>query len=210
VIRALNCASEALKAANTRAAQLEGIVARTAPIEAQLSEVRRAHNEAVGKWIADGCIGDRPVPSVEMVDLERRLGELSIDAAVNFEAARVKSERDEVRIEAQRVGEAVRALVVQRSEAVFVAAHEAARTHAEGFTAALNDALAFEATLRGLADELFRIGHSGREGSTVAMSVAGQIIELTTAAKRAAGVQPETASGQRLLRHLMTDARATL
>jgi hypothetical protein len=42
------------------------------------------------------------------------------------------------------------------------------------------------------------------------MRVAGQIVELTAAAKREAGVRFDTESGPRLLERLMTDARASL
>ena len=63
VIKALSKASEALQAANALAAQLDGIVATTVPIEARLCILRRAHDEAIGKWIAGGCVGKRAMAS---------------------------------------------------------------------------------------------------------------------------------------------------
>jgi hypothetical protein len=78
---ALVTARRELETAQAALARLEAPARLREEAAATLATLTTQHGEAVHLWYSAGCIGPRPEVPGEMIDAERRVGELSKDFA---------------------------------------------------------------------------------------------------------------------------------
>jgi hypothetical protein len=177
------------------------VIAEAARLEAELAALQAADQERLGTWLAAGGDGRRPEPSPAKIAAEKRLEEAAGDVA----AARAALPAAEQAF--QHCAERVRGLQVDRDEAVYGAAIEAARGFADTYRTALITALEHEAVLQGLRNEL--LVRSNRADSAPGSSnAAARIGDVIAEAKRSAAVRHNPEDGRRLLAALLSDAYA--
>jgi hypothetical protein len=206
---ALRAAIGVLKVATDQAAaaaapvnRLEQAVRAATAADASLKVLREEGQRQVADWIVGGCVAERPLPTVELIEAERRYALTLADA----EAARSSlAPLSDVLVAAN---EQVRVAHHRRDEAAYLCALAIARARCTKLHARINDVLTVEAEIRSIADELTRLGNRGGDSGHVALSAAVEIRELILHTKRSAGMLPNLAAGPRLLRRLVTDATA--
>ena len=105
--------------------------------------------------------------------------------------------------------ERVREAGLKRDEALVNTAVEAATEYARSWLEALNVALKFEATVRGLAVALMTLGNR-TGGCPAALSAAAVVGELVRTTRQTSAVAQDFESGRRLLERLADDPAAAL
>jgi hypothetical protein len=199
----LAAAGAELAAAQQPATRLAAVIAEASRLEAELSALRAADQQRLGVWLADNGRDARPEPGAATIAAETRLRALADDVA----AARAALPAAEQAF--QRCAELARGSQRRRDEAVCAAAVDAARAFAGGYRARLAQALAYEAVLHGLRDELLSRGNSA-DAAPGALEAAARISELITQAKGAAAARRDPDAARRLLAVLAADPDAGL
>jgi hypothetical protein len=178
--------------------RLDQVSSEAAELERELPRLQCEDEALLGEWIAQGSIGPRPEPSAATVATKARLAELAPDLR-GADAARPAARA------MQQSGFALVAeAATERDLALSAVALEAAEPVAGELTTALNSALALEARLLSLRDELRAHPDNGNGASADAIDV------LIRAAKAAAGVPRNSEAGRRLLDALARDPSAVL
>lgn len=184
--------------------RLHEAISRADQAEAEARSLRDAHGRMVAEWIAGGCDDARPQPSPALVEAERRAAVAAGDAAA-ARSALAEAERAYT-----TAATALRPLQSERDIAAGTAAIDAARRLAAELTRRLEAALAIEAQIQSVADELQRRGDAAPMGAPEKrlLGCAAMIRDVATAARRAAGVPVDGETGRRLLDRLANDAEA--
>jgi hypothetical protein len=177
------------------------IVGEADALRGEIEQRNRDHASAVDAWIASGARGERPTPSADLIDLERRAGEIAAKAA--DAAPKLARAQGDLAAASDRV----RATSLERDAAIPGAAVDAAANELASLESAVMRVLVIEAKLRGLADAL-RVAASG--GGTPYLAAANKIEELVALAKRRPAAERDPTPGRRLLEELRTDATAAL
>jgi hypothetical protein len=178
--------------------RLDQVTAEVAELEHEIARLQSEDSATLGRWIAEGSIGPRPGPSASTVATEQRLTELQ--PAVRAVASALPAAQ-----EAHRQSPAhLHGAAAERSLAIADVAVEASAVVAGELTAALNVALAAEAKLLGLCNELRARPDNGNG------SAAEKIAALIKRAKAAAGVPRDPESGRALLGALAHNPSAEL
>jgi|GEM_PF-1568815 hypothetical protein len=203
-IAALRAASGELAAAQSAASRLAAILGEAARREAEMTQLRAAEEKRLGRWLAQDSDEPRPRSGAVIAAAKQPLTEIAEDAAA-AQAALPDAEQAFHQCAAR-----VRELQRRRDEAVCIAAVEAARDFAQTrLSTALAVALAHEAVLHGLRDELLRRGNRA-DAWPGALEAAARVGEAIHAAKRAASARRNAEPALRLLAALVDDPDAEL
>jgi len=195
-IAALALAQRDLEDAAAPVRRLDAVLAEVERLDRELGCSKGKDEAALGRWIAQGGVGDRPQPSATTVAADASLGGLApevraVDAALP--AARAAQEA---------AAERVRLAAAERDAALHAVAVEAATFAAGELTEALNRALTVEAKILSLREAL--------SAQTNGLAAAEKINAALRQAKAAAGVPRNADVGRRLLDLLAHDAAAAL
>jgi hypothetical protein len=169
--------------------RLDAVGSESERLTAELAQLRAADEAELGRWLASGS-GPRPQPSAATIITEQRLVELAPDlraATTALPGARAVH---------QAVMERANAAAIEHGLALSAVALEAAEPGAGELTTALNGALALEARLLSLREELRAHPDNGRGAA------ADKIDALIRTAKASAGVPRNSEAGRRLLEAL--------
>jgi hypothetical protein len=195
-IAAFALAQRNLEGATASVRRLDAVLAEAEQLDRALARSRDQDEAALGRWIAQGGIGDRPQPSPTTLAADASLEELAPE--VRAVASALPSARAAQAAAAERVGLAV----AERDAALQTVAVEAATLAAGELTEALNRALTVEAKILSVRAAL---------GAQAAGLGAGEKIStVLRQAKAAAGVPRNSDVGWRLLDLLAHDPAATL
>ena len=195
-IAALASAQDNLAEATAPVRRLDAVLAEAERLNREAAAARDDDEAALGRWIADGGVGNRPHLSATTGASSSRLSELTAQARAAVSALPVAKEAQEAAVER------VRRAAAERDAALHGVAVEAATVAAGEFTEALNRALTIEATIRSLY-EVLSTRHNG-------LAASEQISAAVRRAKAAAGVPWNQDAGRRLLDLLALDPAATL
>lgn len=177
------------------------VVGEAAALQSEIERRNHEHTAAVASWISSGARGARPTPPADLVDLERRAGEIAAEAAAA--APKLAQAHDNLAAANDRL----RAAGIERDAAVPAAAIDAAGSALAELETAIMRVLRIEAKLRGLADVL-RLAASG--GGTPYLAAANKIEELVQIAKRRPTAERDPVPGRQLIERLKVDASASL
>ena len=195
-IAGLASAQRNLEDATAPVRRLDAVLAEAERLNRALACSRDEDEAALGRWIAQGSVGDRPQPSAATLAADASLGELAPE--VRAVASALPAARAAQAAAAERVGLAV----AERDAALQTVAVEAATLAAGELTEALNRALTVEAKILSVRAAL---------GAQAAGLGAGEKIStVLRQAKAAAGVPRNSDVGRRLLDLLAHDPAATL
>jgi hypothetical protein len=195
-IASLAVAQSDLEDATVRVRRLDAVLAEVERLNREIASARGEDEKALGRWIAEGGVGDEPLSSATTAGSNARLGELTpqVRAAVSaLPAARAAQEA---------AVERVRLAAAERDAALHGVAVEAATASAGELTEALNRALAVEAKIRSLREALSTHPNG--------LAASEKINAAVRNAKAAAGVPWNHDAGRRLLDLLAHDPAATL
>jgi hypothetical protein len=195
-IAALALAQRDLEDATAPVRRLDAVLAEVERLDYELGCSKGKDEAALGRWIAQGGVGDRPQPSATTVAADASLGELAPEVravAWALPAARAAQEAA-----AERVGLAA----AERDAALHAVAVEAATFAARELVQALNRALTVEAKILSLREAL--------STQTNGLAAAEKINAALRQAKAAAGVPRNADVGRRLLDLLVHDSAAAL
>jgi len=195
-IAALAAAQRDLEDAAAPVRRLDAVLAEAERLKRELAGARDEDQAALGRWIAQGGVGDRPQPSVTAVAADASLGELAPE--VRAVASALPAARTDQEAAAERVGLAA----AERDAALHAVAVEVAAAAADELTEALNRALRVEAKIHSVREAL--------SAHTDGLPASEKINAALRQAKAAAGVPRNADAGRRLLELLADDPAATL
>lgn len=179
-------------------------MSEAAALRVEIQRLHAAHLNEVMTWATRGAGGPRPAAPRETLEAERRLAEISAEAA-QASATIACAETGYI-----GAAESVRKATAERDAAVFVATAEACSGVMEELRQTIAAALASEARIRGLVHVLRRTG-DGNAANEAAAYRAAEVVETRLAAIRGMTVSKlEAAPGERLLERLRSDPRANL
>ena len=207
-----------LVAANAALAAVRAEIARLSEPASRLHTIRRdltaeqqkfaalkaADDRRLGEWLTTGGEGPRPEPDAELPGVERRIIELTRDAAA---VESVQPGLEQAVAAAASRGAAVSITVDVAFWAVV--AEAAAELIDQEFIARLKTMLECEAVIVSLFDVL-RFSPAAGNGSSPAHLVAELISKKRQEAKQNTGVPRSTAAGEAFLARLRADPRAEL
>jgi hypothetical protein len=196
-IAAVALAQRDLEDATAPVRRLDAVLAEAERLNRQLACSRDEDEAALGRWIAQGGVGDRPQPSATTVAADASLGELAPE--VRAIAAALPGARAAQEAAAERV----RLAAAERDAALCAVTVEAATFAAGELTEALNRALTVEAKILSLREALSAQANGG-------LAAAEKINAALRQAKAAAGVPRNADIGRKLLDLLSHDAAAAL
>jgi hypothetical protein len=195
-IAALVSAQHELEDATEPVRRLDAVLGEAERLKRELASARDEDQAVLGRWIAQGGVGDRPQPSATTAAVDSSLGELAPEVRA------VASALPAARAAQEAAAERVRLAAAERDAALHAVAVEAAAAAAGELTDALNRALRVEAKI-----------HSVREAlcaHTDGLPASEKINAALRQAKAAAGVPRNADAGRRLLDLLAYDPAATL
>ncbi len=201
-IAAVDRARREAESAGKPVHRLSEVIGEHERLQRQLNELYLRDEAATGEWIAGGRVGLDPGENAAdtRATNDRIIGMRAEVAA----AKRVLPEKEQLHRSA--IGR-LQAAQHDRNSAVYDTATEYGEDLAGEFTAALNQALRVEAKIRSLRDAL---AARGNYGDTAAAGAASRLITVIQAARQAAGVPEDNASGPALLEALAIEPGATL
>ena len=195
-IAALALAQRDLEDATTPVRRLDAVLAAAERLDLELGCSKGEDEAELGRWIAQGGVGDRPQPSATTVAADVSLSELAPEiraVASALPAARAAQEAAAAR---------VRLAAAERDAALHAVTVEAATFAAGELTEALNRALTVEAKILSLREAL--------SAQTNGLAAAEKINAALRHAKAAAGVPRNADIGRKLLDRLSHDSTAAL
>jgi hypothetical protein len=195
-IAALASAQRDMEDATVPVRRLDAVLGEAERLKRELACAHDEDQAALGRWIAQGGVGDRPQPSATTVAADVSLGGMAPEVRA------VASALPAARAAQEAATWQVRLAVAERDAALHVVAVEAAAAAAGELTEALNRALRVEAKI-----------HSVREAlgaHTTGLPASEKINTALRHAKAAAGVPRNADAGRRLLDLLAYDPAATL
>jgi hypothetical protein len=195
-ITALAAAQDNLEAATTPVRRLDAVLAEAERLNRELAATRDEDEAALGRWIAEGSVGDRPRPSATTAGFNASRGELALEARAAASALPAARAAQEAAIERVRLAAA------ERDAALHAVAVEAAAAAAGELTEALNRALTVEAKIHSVREAL--------SAQTNGLAAGEKINAALRQAKGAPGVPRNPDAGRRLLDLLAHDPAATL
>jgi hypothetical protein len=204
-IAAHRAALALLEAAQTPLRRLQEPIDEFARVDGRLAEIDRANDADVGRWIAAGSQGGRPMPPAEVVGLRQLRDTLLPDAT----AARLALPAAQA--EFQRVAQAAIAAARQKDEALVIAAANAARDVIEAeLVPAVTRVVEIEARVAGLAAVLREAGDRGTNPMPGAIGGSLQIVDMVREAKHRPAVPIAIDQAWQFLNALAVNAEAVL
>ena len=195
-IAALALAQRDLEDATAPVRRFDVVLAEAERLNRELGCSKDKDEAELGRWIALGGVGDRPLPSATTVAADASLGELAPEVRA------VASALPAARAAQAAAAERVRLAAAERDAALHAVTVEAAAFAALELTEALNRALAVEAKILSLREAL--------SVQTNGLAAAEKINAALRQAKAAAGVPRDADVGRRLLDLLAHDSTAAL
>ncbi len=208
-IEALDGAQDRLQRAHAPLREIERIRAAASyreatELRAEIGRLRCAHEAELAAWVDAGAEGARPVPATELLDAERRLGEIA--AAADEAGAQISIAQEGYAGAAARVHTAT----ADRDRAVWPAAIEAAAPGLTELGRAVAAVLALEGRLRSLISALREAGNHGGADGNGALAAASAIESGIQGARRMPALARDAGPGRSLIERLRSDARAAL
>ena len=204
-ITAPRTAVEQIEAAQAPLRRLQEPIDDLAEVYRRLTEIDQQTDVAVGRWIADGGAGDRPVGPPEVVGLRHKRDTLAPDAT----AARLILPGAQT--EFQRVAQAAVAAARQKDESLVIAAAEAAREVIEAeLVPAVEKVVEIEARVAGLAAALREAGDRAANPLPGAVGISVQINDMVREAKHRPAVPLAIDQARQFLNTLAVNAEAAL
>jgi hypothetical protein len=195
-IAALALVQRDLEDATAPLRRLDAVLAEAERLDRELGCSKGKDEAELGRWIAQGSVGDRPKPSATTVAADVSLGELAPEIRA------VASALPAARAVQEAAAERVRLAAEERDAALHAVTVEAATFAAGELTEALNRALTVEAKILSVREAL--------SAQTNGLAAAEKINAALRQAKAAAGVPRNADVGQRLLDLLSHDSTAAL
>ncbi len=195
-IAAVALAQRDLEDATAPVRRLDAVLAEAERLDRELGCSKGKDEAELGRWIAQGGVGDRPQPSATTVAADASLGGLAPEVravAAALPAARAAQEA---------AAERVRLAAAERDAALHAVTVEAATFATGELTEALNRALTVEAKILSLREAL--------SAQTNGLAAAEKVTAALRQAKAAAGVPRNADVGRRLLDLLSHDSTAAL
>lgn len=178
--------------------------ATTEALRAEIARLHAVHESDIVRWVEVGAKGPRPKPPTELLDAERRLGEIGVAGSAAEEQLSIAREGYLGAVERTRAAEQ------QRDAAVWCAATEAAESVIDEMRKAVAIVLRGESMLRGLVSALRAEGHRDPRNDNAALAAAEKI-ERSIATVRQTPISAEPDGRARdFLRELRSDPRAEL
>jgi len=178
--------------------------ATTEALRAEIARLRAAHDADVSRWVEAGAKGPRPKPATELLDAERRLGEIGLAGSAAEEQLSIAREGYLGAVERTRAAE------LERDRAVWSAAVETAESVVDEMRQAAAIVLRREALLRSLVSALRGEGDRDPQNANPALAAAEKI-EKAIARVRETPINAEPEADPReFLRDLRCNPRAEL
>jgi hypothetical protein len=195
-IAALAFAQRDLEDATAPVRRLDAVLAEAERLNREVACSRDEDEAALGRWIAQGGVGERPQPSATTVAADASFGELAPEVRA------VASALPTARAAQEAASERVRLAAAERDAALHAVTVEAATFAAGELTEALNRALTIEAKILSLREALC--------AQVNGLAAAEKINAALRQAKAAAGVPRNADVGRKLLDLLSHDSAAAL
>jgi len=195
-IAALALAQRDLEDATAPVRRLDAVLAEAERLDRELGCSKGKDEAELGRWIAQGGVGDRPQPSATTVAADVSLAELGPEIRA------VASALPTARGAQEAAAERVRLAAAERDAALHAVTVEAATFATGELTEALNRALTVEAKILSLREAL--------SAQTNGLAAAEKVTAALRQAKAAAGVPRNADVGRRLLDLLSHDSTAAL